>query len=51
MGEIADMMLDGVLCSVCGEFLHGFGEDGEGQGFPGMCAGCATDAANLEEAE
>jgi len=48
MGEITDMILDGTLCSVCGEFLVGFGEDGESQGFPGMCASCATDASDVE---
>lgn len=35
MGEISDMMLDGTLCVVCGEYL---GEEGEG--YPKQCAGC-----------
>lgn len=38
MGEIADIMLDGTMCSQCGEFLDG-GRDGPG--FPGLCASCA----------
>jgi hypothetical protein len=37
MGEIAEMMLDGTLCQVCGEYL------GEGDGFPVTCAGCNAD--------
>lgn len=38
MGEIADAMIEGVLCQVCGEYL------GEGDGFPVTCPGC-EDAA------
>lgn len=38
-GEIADMMLDGTMCQLCGEFL-----DGEAGGYPMYCAGCAPDA-------
>lgn len=34
MGEIAEMMLDGTLCQVCGEFM------GDDRGFPRTCAGC-----------
>lgn len=38
MGEIAEMMLDGTLCEMCGVFL------GEPQGFPGYCSSeCAKD--------
>lgn len=32
MGEIADMMLEGVLCQGCGEYM------GEGEGYPGFCS-------------
>ena len=35
MGDIADMMLDGTLCQLCGVYL-----DGEGNGCPTYCAGC-----------
>lgn len=35
MGEIADMILDGTLCQVCGEFV-----DEAGDGFPVTCEGC-----------
>jgi hypothetical protein len=34
MGEIAEMMLEGMLCEGCGEFL------GDGDGFPARCASC-----------
>ena len=34
MGEIAEMMLDGTLCQMCGVYL------GEDDGFPVTCAGC-----------
>lgn len=37
MGEIAEMMLDGTMCALCGEFLRD-GEDGDG--FPEYCEGC-----------
>lgn len=35
MGDIADMMLDGTLCQMCGEFMGS-----EGDGFPIVCGGC-----------
>lgn len=37
MGEIADMMLDGTLCSGCGVYM------GDDLGYPGYCSGCAPD--------
>ena len=37
MGDIADMMLEGVLCEGCGGLL------GEGHGFPGLCHDCAKE--------
>lgn len=37
MGEIADMMLDGTLCSCCGCLLD---EEG-GDGIPSRCTDCA----------
>lgn len=39
MGEIADMMLDGTLCSCCGVYL-----EGEPEGFPQDCEDCALAA-------
>ncbi len=38
MGEISDMMLDGTLCSSCGEYL---GQDPDG--FPVQCSSCQED--------
>ena len=35
MGEIADAMLSGLFCSVCGEYM-----DGDEPGYPRPCAGC-----------
>lgn len=35
MGEWAEMMLDGTMCQVCGEFMGG-----AGGGIPRTCAGC-----------
>lgn len=37
MGEIADMMLEGILCQYCGEYL------GDGDGFPQSCSCCGGD--------
>lgn len=37
MGEYADMMLDGTMCSSCGEYLGG------DEGYPVTCASCAGD--------
>lgn len=34
MGEIADMMLEGVLCERCGEYI------GDGVGHPRLCNAC-----------
>lgn len=35
MGDIADMMLDGLLCERCGELI-----DGEEPGYPRCCEDC-----------
>ena len=35
MGEIAEMMLEGVLCASCGAFL-----DVYGNGYPEYCEDC-----------
>lgn len=34
MGEIAEMMLEGMLCQYCGEYI------GDGDGYPTACSGC-----------
>ena len=36
MGEIAEMMLEGVLCEGCGAYI----EEGEPGGFPRRCEVC-----------
>lgn len=36
MGEIADLMLDGDICEVCGVELS------EGNGYPQLCEACKT---------
>ncbi len=43
MGEIADMMLDGTLCQMCGVDLSEENEDifgDEAPGYPITCAAC-----------
>jgi tRNA(Ile2) C34 agmatinyltransferase TiaS len=35
MGEIAELMINGDICEVCGVEL-----EGEGAGFPRRCMGC-----------
>ena len=37
MGDIADMILEGILCEECGVYI------GDGGGFPRTCDGCRTD--------
>lgn len=37
MGEIADMMISGLLCQTCGVLI-----DGEEPGYPRFCTGCDT---------
>lgn len=48
MGEIAEMMLDGTLCQVCGSVI-----DGGTPGYPRYCEDCAKDevVSNIEEIE
>lgn len=48
MGEIAEMMLDGTLCQICGSVI-----DGDSPGFPRYCLDCAKDEVeqNIEEIE
>ena len=35
MGEIAEMILDGILCERCGSFI-----DGDEVGYPRLCDEC-----------
>ncbi len=41
MGDIADMMLDGTMCQMCGEFI------GDPVGYPITCAGCRDDERGI----
>lgn len=47
MGEIAEMMLDGTMCQVCGEFMD---IGGEPAGYPVTCAGCQPDGDEILDA-
>jgi hypothetical protein len=38
MGDVADMILEGVLCQECGVYMEG------GDGIPRTCAGCLREA-------
>ena len=42
MGEIAEAILDGVFCQVCGEYI------GEEVGYPRTCAGCQCVVSDTE---
>lgn len=44
MGEISDMMLDGTLCQVCGEYIWC-----EDYGYPQTCQGCLDHDEGEEE--
>ena len=46
MGEIAEMMLDGLMCEGCGEWMDEAFEDGDGPGYPQRCAACQRDAGS-----
>lgn len=37
MGEVVELMLDGVICEVCGVYV------GAPVGFPRPCSDCSTD--------
>lgn len=45
MGEIADSIIEGDFCQVCGEFL------GDGDGYPRTCGGCAEDDDTAEQVQ
>ena len=42
MGEIAELMLEGLLCQGCGQDISD--ENGEGTGYPAFCEGCQGEA-------
>jgi hypothetical protein len=39
MGDIAEMILEGLLCQVCGAYI----EEGEAEGYPRSCSDCETE--------
>lgn len=43
MGEIADMMIDGILCEECGEYI------GDAVGYPRLCSGCSHGVINEDD--
>lgn len=45
MGEVAEMMLDGTLCQVCGVYI-----DDKECAHPRSCEDCAAEEAEDEEA-
>lgn len=45
MGEIAEAMLEGELCAMCGEYL------GDGLGFPGYCSNRCAESAGVDPSE
>lgn len=48
MGEIAEMMLEGILCAGCGEVLESAIEDGEAPGFPMYCSAACAKACGVD---
>lgn len=49
MGEVAEMMLGGVTCEMCGEYLEC--DECEDTGVPAYCSvGCAKDRGRDKEA-
>jgi hypothetical protein len=46
VGEIADMMLDGIMCELCGTFM----EDRQAPGYPRKCHCCRRDEQKEEKA-
>src|SRR5882757_866917 len=41
VGEIAEMMLEGILCEGCGELMDDMVDDTTSPGYPRRCAGCS----------
>lgn len=46
MGEIADMMINGDMCEMCGVWL-----DGDGEGFPRYCSKECADDRGADESQ
>jgi len=53
MGEIADMVLEGILCQVCGVLMEDLVVEGqeelsEGPGYPQTCPACQRETEDEE---
>lgn len=48
MGDIADMILDGILCENCGSYID---DDisNDGPGFPRLCEYCQAEQDNEQD--
>lgn len=45
MGDIADMMIEGILCQRCGVLMDDMTEEGaKAPGYPRDCADCLADS-------
>lgn len=42
MGEITEMILEGILCQLCGSFI-----DGDEVGYPRFCEECSREESDL----
>ena len=43
MGELADLMVEGALCSWCGAWTEEYLDDGVAPGHPALCEDCEND--------
>lgn len=46
MGDIADMVIEGILCESCGVYI-----EGDAPGYPRSCSDCILESMNLIEEE
>lgn len=49
MGDIAEMILDGTLCRICGQAFDDVLDGAEPPGFPRACEDCADDPIAIAE--
>jgi hypothetical protein len=49
MGDIADMMLEGILCEGCGELFDDMDEGHEPPGHPRRCDSCEVKIVNRRQ--
>ncbi len=46
MGDVADMMIEGILCESCGVLMDDITEGSDAPGYPRRCPSCREDAAD-----